>query len=183
MILDPPVPRPPKKEKTITIYKQNVYKEVDAKSYKYAEARPDMAPQQGNAVATDTTERLDSHVIARNVEFRDAELRRLLSFALKDDAGVDATNDNLILEETFVYNLEVYPEFKDALVAPLTKYIHRYLVCGALYDWYVSVGDNQAGQYEKEMKALETKIHDMLIGPAVVKRPLQPFGPAYKIPV
>lgn len=183
LILDPPEQAPPKKEKTITIYKQNVYNEVDAKSYKYAESRPDMSPQQGNAVASDSSERLDGHVITRNVELRDAMLREKIDFALKDDAVVTESNDKLTLEDSFVYNLMLYPEFKDALVAPLTKFIHRYLVSGALLDWYTSIGDSQASVYEKEVKTLENTIHNMLIGPVVRKRPLQPFGPAYKIPV
>lgn len=182
LIVDPVEETLPKKEKVITIYKQKVYEDIDANTYKFQEARPDMHPQQSNAVASDTAERLDGHIIARHVEFRDAKLRRLISFALKDDVEVNTGNDIMVLDETFVYDLLVYADFKDALVKPLTDYIHRFLVWGTLFDWYgASLGDGQAAFYRNELKSLEDGIRDLIIGPSVGKRPLQPFGPAKKM--
>ena len=182
LIINPPEPTLPKKDKVITIYKQAVYDDVDANSYKYAEARPEMAPQQGNAVASDTAERLDGHIIARNVGFRDAQLRRLITFALKDDVPVNAANDAMTLSESFVYNLELFYDFKDAMVKPLTEYIHRYLVWGTLFDWYgASLGDQQYKFYENQLKDIENGIVDFIVGPQVCQRPLQPFGPAQKM--
>lgn len=182
LIIDPPEERLPKKDKVITIYKQRVYEDVDSNSYKYAEARPDMATQQGNAVASDSAERLDGHVIARHVGFRDAKLRKLITFALKDDTPVETANDNMVLDESFVYRLELYDEFKDSMLEPLKEYMHRYLVWGTLYDWFgASLGDRQAQFYEKELKDIENGIIDFIVGPSVGKRPLQPFGPAQKM--
>ena len=126
--------------------------------------------------------RIDGHLAIRHLNYRDAKLRRLISFALKDSEVIISANDQMVLNEHYVYNLEVFEQFKDAMLQPLTEYIHRYLVWGALYDWYgSSIGDSQAKFYAGELKELENGIRDLLIGPSVGKRPLQPFGPAKKM--
>ena len=136
-----------------------------------------------NAIANLAT-RIDGRLAIRHLNYRDAKLRRKIRFALVDNVPVETGNDHLVLNDSYVYNLELFGEFKDAMVQPLTEHIHRYLLWGALYDWYgSSLGDRQAAFYEGELDELESTIHDMLIGPAVGKRPLQPFGPAYEIPV
>ena len=55
------------KERTITIYKQKLYEDIDAETYKYSEARPDANPQATNASGSDSAERLDGHILARLV--------------------------------------------------------------------------------------------------------------------
>ena len=170
-----------KKERTVTIYKQKVYEDIDALSYKYAEARPTLHPQESNATASDTAERLDGHVIARHVEFREAQLRRFMHFALKEEEATSA-NDLMILDEAFVFNLSLPVQFKDALLDPLKDYIHRFLVWGALFDWFgASLGNAQANAYKKDLDDIKNEIINMLRVPGVAKRPMQPFGPAHKI--
>lgn len=170
----------PTKERQITIYKQKVYEDIDAETYKYSEARPEMAPQQSNATASDSAERLDGHILARHVEFRDARLRRRLQKFLDDSAEVTTADDQMVLDATFVYNFILSMAFKDSLLEVLKNYIHRYLVRGALFDWYgVSLGINQNA--EAELRDLEESIVSMVSVPSITKRPLQPFGPAKKM--
>ena len=76
---------------------------------------------------------------------------------------------------------EVTNDFKDIMLRPLAEYIHRFLVFGALYDWYAQFDMGQAGYYGKMASDAQDEIGSILAGPAIVKRPLQPFGPAEKI--
>ena len=168
-----------KKRRKIVIIKQEVYKDVELFSYKHMEAA-DAPKKQENAVSADTTENLDGAVIARYVEFRNAQLRKLISHALVDMEGLGA-DDVLGLDEVFSYNLSLSTEFKDAMLRPLAEYMHRFLVWGALYDWYSQFGMPQAAVYGSELKDIEEEISSILRGPSIVKRPMQPFGPAEKI--
>lgn len=180
LIIDDPVVE--KKDRTVTIYKQKVYEDIDALSYKYAEARPALHPQESNATSSDTAERLDGHIIARHVEFREAQLRRFMHFALKDDEVVTSANDLMILDSAFVFNFSLPVDFKDALLDPLKDYIHRFLVWGALFDWFgASLGYAQANAYKKDLDDIKNEIINMLRVPGWAKRPMQPFGPAKKI--
>lgn len=137
--------------------------------------------ETANAIVWNVS-RIDGHLAIRHLNYRDAKLRRLITFALKDNTVVATGNDQMVLNDSYVYNLELYDEFKDAMVQPLTEHIHRYLVWGALYDWYgSSIGDSQAKFYAGELKEIENAIIDFIVGPSVGQRPLQPFGPAQKM--
>ena len=101
---------------------------------------------------------------------------------MKNTDEVLTANDNMVLDATFVYNLVLDMEFRDAMLEPLKGYIHRYLVWGALYDWYgSSLGESQANFYNGELTELENAIVGLITLPNTAKRPLQPFGPAQKI--
>lgn len=69
----------------------------------------------------------------------------------------------------------------DTVLRPLAEYIHRFLVFGALYDWYSQFGMAQAAVYGSQLDEIEAGLDDILRGGSIVKRPLQPFGPAEKI--
>lgn len=166
------------KERRIEIVKGEVYKDIDLITHKHVDARTDLADRTGNAVSSDVTEDVDSAVLYRYVGFRDAKLRKLIEFALsKKKQGM--ANDLIPLEgDKFVYDLTLDAEFNDSLLRPLAEYFHRFLVWGALYDWYTQFGMPQAAAYDT--KSLEEDIASGLRGPSIVKRPMQPFGPAYK---
>lgn len=126
--------------------------------------------------------RIDGLLAIRHLEYRDARLRRRLMRYLNDETEVTEANDLPVLDSTFVYDLLVPQEFKDTMVGPLKTHIHRYLLWGALFDWYgASLGSDQAGWFKKELDELESTITSMLSLPNVAKRPMQPFGPAQKI--
>ena len=168
-----------KKPRLVTILKQEVYKDVELHTYKHTEGVPMESKQQVNAVSADTTENLDGAIIARFVKFRDAQLRRLLTSVLAQEEHPSA-DDVLDLDEVFAYHLSMSESFNDSNLRSLAEYMHRFLVWGALYDWYAQMGMSQANVYKKELDEIENEINNMVRTPSIVRRPMQPFGPAHK---
>lgn len=175
------MPEPPKKLRKVDIFKNEVFKDIDLYTHKHVDAREDMGLRSGNAVSSDVTEKVDGAVIARYVEFWDAQLRTKVQFALCDRVQEYATDEISIKDSMYRYWFEVPVEFDDNALRPLAEHIHRFLVWGALYDWYSQFGMQQAAVYGSELDRLEEQIKSLLRGKSIVKRPLQPFGPAKKI--
>ena len=167
------------KRRTVEIYKNEVYKDIDLYTHKHVDAREDMGLRTGNAVSSDASENVDGAVLARYVEFRDAQLRTKIQFALVAQNEYYADDDLNLEKDKFIYNLSVPDGFNDNTLRPLAEYIHRFLVFGALYDWYSQFGMQQAAVYDT--RDLLDNIIGALRGPSIVKRPMQPFGPAEKI--
>ncbi len=168
------------KPRTVTVIKQEVYKDVELHTFKHTEGAQMQSAKQENAVSADTTENLDGAVVARLVKFRDAQLRRLLTSSLAKREHREA-DDVLDLEDVFKYCLDLSEDFNDELLRSLAEYFHRFLVWGALYDWYSQMGMyRQAAVYKGELDDIESAINDMVRTPSIVKRPLQPFGPAHR---
>lgn len=169
----------PTKERKVEVFKHEVYKDIDLYTHKHVDAREDMGNRTANAVSSDITEPVDGATIARYVEFRDAELRVKLQFCLIDKTQ-EYADDTLSLDDSmYRYWFNVPEAFNDNALRPLAEYIHRFLVFGALFDWYSQFGMNQAAVYDT--KGLLNQIISTLRGPSIVKRPMQPFGPAEKI--
>lgn len=171
------------KTRTIRIIKANVYRDIDDLTYKYAEASDIPSPKVENAIQSDVTENLDGHIMARNVEYRDSKMRSCICNWIADaDSDVLVVTDALKINESYIdYKLEIPATMKDSLLGNVASIIHRYLVYGALYDWYgAGMGHKQADSYAKELTNLENEVQGMLCAVGVVKRPLQPFGPKNK---
>lgn len=168
------------KSRVIEIIKSEVLKDIDLLTHKHVDAHDEMGLRSANAVSSDNAERVDGAVIARYVEFRDAQLRSILQFALKEKEDEHATDILKLKETKYVYSFVVPDGFNDGMLRPLAEFIHRFLVFGALYDWYAQFGMQQAAVYEKALNGLSDKIAGALRGPSTVKRPIQPFGPATK---
>lgn len=180
IVLDEP-DAPVKKARLVEIYKNNVYKDIDLHTYKHVDGSDAQNKQVRNAVASDVTEDMDGAVIARLVEFRDAQLRRLLQGFL-DPTEVEYADDEITLEDNrYRYNLLLPESFNDNVLRSLAEFMHRFLVWGALYDWYLQFGMQQATLYGQQLDEIEKAIKSLLRGKSIVKRPLQPFGPAHKI--
>jgi len=170
------------KRRTIIIDKNDLYADIDALTYKYAEASSVEAPKIINAMQSDSSENLDGHILSRNIEFRDAKIRQLIQFAIADEALRPEEVSSLDLTNCITYTLDVPVELKDALLDSVQVYIHRYIVWGALYDWYASgMGSQQAAVYASQLVSLETDILNAIRARCVAKRAMQPFGPAYKM--
>lgn len=167
------------KSRTIEIYKNEVYKDIDLYTHKHVDAHEDMGLRTHNAVSSDNSENVDGAVIARYVEFRDAQLRTKIQFALSPESEDYADDDITMEKNKYTYHLVLPDGFNDNTLRPLAEYIHRFLVWGALYDWYSQFGMTQAAVYDT--KELLDAIIGSLRGPSIVKRPMQPFGPAEKI--
>ena len=172
----------PKKERLVRIFKNEVYKDIDLYTHKHIDGSALQDVRARNAISSDNAEDVDGAVIVRYVEFRDAQLRNKIQFALADMTRGYA-NDDITLEDgnVYRYNLLVPESFNDNTLRPLAEYIHRFLVWGALYDWYSQFGMPQAAVYGSQLDELEDQITGLLRGPSIVKRPMQPFGPAKKI--
>lgn len=171
----------PKKARTVEIYKNEVYKDVDLLTYKHTEGNAIQNLESRNAIASDVSEDMDGAVIVRYVEFRDARLRRKLQSVLSDRTQ-DYADDDLTLDDNkYRYHFLLNESFNDNLLEPLAEYIHRFLVWGALYDWYSQFGMPQASVYGSQLEELEDDINSILRSPSIAKRPMQPFGPAKKI--
>lgn len=167
------------KHKKITMQVAELVKKIDVLTYKFVDGSGEPASQKSNAISSDSSERLDSHIIMDNLMARDADLRVMLQTVLEDDGSEDPDEILQNEPEKLVYNLCLNGSFNDALLAPLAKYMDRYLTYGTLYDWYgLSLGVGQAQLCEKELAIVENKIVNLLRTPSIGKRPLQPFGPA-----
>lgn len=171
------------KRRRVDIFKNEVYKDIDLYTHKHVDASQTITENRArNAVSSDTHEDVDSAVIARLVEFRDAQLRRRIRFALAPWEQEFAADPLTLEDNRYHYYLSVPVEFDDNNLEPLAEYIHRFLVFGALCDWYGQMGmQQQASYYGSQMEQLEDDIASALRGPSIVKRPLQPFGPAQKM--
>lgn len=185
LIVNDPVltsnPSGERKPRKVEIYKNEVYKDIDLHTHKNVEASGVQDKQVRNAVSSDNSENVDGAIIVRNVEFWDARLRKRLSHVLVDPP-VEYADDEITLQDhkyRYWFNLPV--EFKDNMLDALAEHIHRFLVFGALFDWYRMIGSAQAGYYGSQIEELEDEIDSGLRAPSVVKRPLQPFGPAERI--
>lgn len=177
-------PADPTKERHITIHKSELYKDIDAVTYKHADALALPSLQQSDAISSDSRDnKLDSHLIERYVEYRDAKLRKFLQFALAEETRETADN-YMDSSDTFEYDLVLSEEFRDSSLKALAICIHRYLLWGTLYDWYAyALGNPQANVYATELRSAENEILSLVRTSSVAKRPLQPFGPARKSPI
>ena len=169
------------KTRKVEIYKNEVFKDIDLYTHKHVDAREDMGNRSANAVSSDNSENVDGAVIARYVEFRNAQLRYLLQFCLLETTEEYADDDITLEDNKYTYVFTVPDGFNDNTLRPLAEYIHRFLVWGALFDWFSQFGMPQAAVYGAQLDGIEEQINSILRGPSIVKRPMQPFGPANKI--
>lgn len=171
------------KQRDVAVSKELVFKDIDLLTHKHVDGSEQPDKRVANAVSSDFSEDVDGAVLARYVEFRDAQLRRKVAFALQGLYQEKAT-DRLTLDEGYYhYHFTVAEEFNDELLRPIAEYIHRFLVYGALYDWFAQFPgkESQARFYGKQVEDLEDDIASALRGPCVTKRWLQPFGPAQRM--
>lgn len=169
------------KHRKVIITLARVYEDIDAQTYKFAQVSATPSPVASDEMQSDHTESLDGHLLARNVEYRDAQIRSKLGFCLEDYPSAYAT-DELKGSDKLVYHLSLDDSFKDVMLDVLATYIHRYLYIGALFDWYgTGMGNNIAGAYSRDLEKLENEITNCVRSKSVAKRPMQPFGPAQKL--
>lgn len=174
---------PVKKRCLIELILADVYKDIDCLTEKFAEANidSDRNIEQKDAIISDSAEDIDGHILARFVEQRDSRLRKMLqSYLVVPEEFYK--NNNLEIKDRYCYNLLLPESFSDAMLEPLKTQMHQYLVCGALYDWYIKMGMMaQARAYNDDLDETTTEIKSLAKGRSITKRPMQPFGPAKKL--
>lgn len=165
------------KPATITIYKKAILADIDAQTFKRVDGvLSGESDQVKNALSSDSTERLDEHILHGHMENRDANIRKRLAFCL-DFYGEDLSVTNLLEIDvpTFEYKLSVPDIFDKQRLKILARMIHNYIVQGTLHDWYAT--QNMKGNVSAaELEDMESEIIGMLRR-SFIKRPLQPFGP------
>lgn len=170
-----------RKDRLVEIYKTEVYNHIDLHTYKFVDASGQSDARLRNAISSDHAEDADGMLIGRSVEFWEARLRRLMQGSLQDVRTVYADDRLELGAEKYIYSLSLPDTFNDNLLEPLAAYMHRFLAYGALYDWYMMLGiGTQAGNYRAQLQDMENDIAGMIRGGSVAKRPMQPFGPAYR---
>lgn len=167
----------PRKTRLVTIYKDEVFKEVDGITYKYINSQPrDM--KRDDTVASDIADALDGTLLSRDIAFRDAQVRRKIQHSLLPE-HLHESNDIPEERPSFKYYLWVPIEFNDNTLNAVKEYLHRFLVYGTLYDWYLRLGImDQANALAPQLDELENDLDGMLRTPSRQTTPLQPFGPA-----
>lgn len=185
IILAPADPEPIKKIRVIDIFKEDVYKSIEAITQKRTDAQGDAVEVKvKDALAADSAEDLDGLVLSEHVAIRDAALRKRLQRVLVRENVLRADNHLEADEKKFTYVLRLPDSFADTTLKPLARFMHRYIVYGVLFDWYSEMGlVQQASIYGPQMTQMEEEIAGALKGPSIVNRPAQPFGPAGKLPI
>lgn len=168
-----------KKTVTITLYKKEIFYDMDANTYKKVDASmTDANPRAQNAVQSDVTEQLDSSLMGRICDNRDAQLRMRLMWCLKD-CDIDRVDNIPDDNPAYEYVLEVPEDFKGDKLKVLAAKMHDYIVRGGLLDWYYRCGLSNS-MTSVEVQDIESDILSLL-RPSSARRPMQPFGPAKKI--
>lgn len=176
-----PDPNAEKKIRTITAYKDRVYLDIDALTYKFMEAQKAPTPSQENAISSDVHEPLDTEILQFHVDHQDARLRKRFRYAFAEGEEVIEADNSETGEAAYIYNLQLPVHFKDEALKGIAILIHDFLVWGALYDWYLACGYlQQAGAIKAKVDKIEEDLASDLRTPSWTKRPLQPFGPARK---
>ena len=166
------------KERKITLLKEGILYDIDALTFKLTEATMQgVDPKSKSAVASDRGDDLDSSILNRLADYRDATIRQRLQFCLKAVEITEYTNKPS--EETdYVYDLVLPVAFKDASLQMVGTKIHEYIVKGALLDWYTQMGvATNLNALTNQVAEIEGSIVNMLRVPSCSKKPLQPFGP------
>lgn len=167
------------KDRTLTIRKQELLADINALTYKFSSRVIQGAAAQ-DLVASDTKDNLDGTILNRFMDYRDSRIRKKMKFALAVQ-DVDMANDTMQMAEDYVYHLTLNDLFPDSTLKAVANLIHRYIVWGTLFDWYLNLGLMEQAQYYKaEADELEKEVVRNLRVPSRCKRPLQPFGPAKK---
>lgn len=166
------------KHRLIRLVKKEIFYDIDAITYKRADiGMTGASAQSQNAASSDSSENLDGSVLSRFADARDAELRSMLLFCLDDNRKSFADNVSSKEASTYEYSLVLPPEFEDNRLDMVTTKIHKYIVYGTLFDWFMTLGLNPQVSMA-ELDALGEEIVGLLRGKSWTKRPIQPFGPA-----
>ncbi len=166
-----------RKARKIIIDKATVHNDIDSLNFKLTDsALQEMNVRTKNAIASDSTEDYDGMIIARLVDYRDAEVRYFLRNNLKKEEILEISNIPEY-DDKYIYNLELYTTTPDVIVKIAMQKIHEYLVKGALLDWYRQCGLQYGESFVPKLMQIEEKLKRSMI-PATIRRPMQPFGPA-----
>lgn len=168
------------KRANITLYKKELYTDIDSKTYKRTDASYVGQPERTqNAVASDVNEPLDELLLMRYCDLWDARMRRRLKFCIVDEGDVLTYTDVPEESDRYEYKLQLDDSLTSSDVRAIGTLMHNFIVRGALHDWYLHCGvDVPATESLEALQDLEDEITGALRGRSYGRRPMQPFGPA-----
>lgn len=163
---------------TITCRKQELFYDIDSILHKKMDIETTKEGGRENmqayAIRTDDSE-LDRDLLTRMLDLRDAEVRTFMRRYLAPAETPSEENDMPTEDgQDYVYALSMPEKWRPAMLEPLTRFIHDYLVYGALWGYY----RNNVPEWMRtiDLKGLEEGIKGLLNSrTGAVKRPLQPF--------
>lgn len=153
------------KTRTITIYKKDIYFDIDAVTHTYSREYKDaLTAMQRDRLSTDVDEQNDLAIMTRCADIRYAALKNVMAFALQTETST-ATNDSLSLDATgsYTFTLSINSRFEDKNLTAITALIHEYMVKGTLKDWYELIGIPRGDLYSARLKEIEQTIKSLLI--------------------
>ena len=166
------------KKAKITLYRKELYLDIDSKTYKFTDASLVEHPERTqNAVMSNVEEDLDELLIMRYCDLWDARMRRKLKFCIKDEDEVLTYNDAPDNSDRYEYDLTLDDSITASDVKSVGTLMHNFIVRGALFDWYTHCGLAPLDTLD-ELQNLEDEITSALRGRSYGHKPMQPFGPA-----
>lgn len=169
---------PRTKQRKITIHKSQVLYDMDAMTYKLSEVAID--GDSGDKFSTDTEDRLDGTIVSQFIESREALLRKRLAFCLVPEEILEVDNMGS-LDADYVFNFILPQSFNDGDLRPAMKFMHDYIVRGALADWYTSLGTNYGIAFAQQAETDENMLLDIFRVPGFVRHPGLIAQKSYKI--
>ena len=166
------------KQRKITLHKDLLLHDIDVMSYKLAETS--LQGEARDNVASDSEDSLDSAVISQLLEAREAELRKKLTFCLRETKIFEIDNVTE-LNGAFVYDLILPVSFKDIELRTAVRLMHDYLVKSVLVDWYTHIGTSFGNALAAELVQLESKVVDIFRKPGFVKHARTIYYESHKI--
>lgn len=180
----------------IIIFKGEVYQQIEAITQKHQDASLSSADlRSADAHAADMEQPVDSLVLHRYVDFRHARIRKKLRCAIIQDPrtmfneegrvifereGITASDD-LRPEVVYTYDFSnMAGHITGETVEWLAIHIHEYLVRGALYDWYKSIGNFAQAKAYDNIDELEDEISTSLQEEGLVMHKPMPLWPSYR---
>ena len=166
------------KRASITLYKQELYTDIDSKTFKRTDASLVGQPERTqNAVASDVNEQLDELLLMRYCDLWDARMRRRLKFCIVDEGDVLTYTDAPDESDRYTYELQLDDSLTSSDVKAVGTLMHNFIVRGALHDWYLHCGVEPTDTLDM-LQDLEDEITSALRGRSYGRKPMQPFGPA-----
>lgn len=167
------------KSASITLYKKELYTDIDSKTFKRTDATLVGQPERTqNAVASDVNEELDELLLMRYCDLWDARMRRKLKFCIVDDSETLTYTDAPDESDRYTYSLSLDDTITASDVKSIGTLMHNFIVRGALHDWYIHCGVEPTDTLD-DLQDLEDDITSALRGRSYGRKPMQPFGPAH----
>lgn len=138
------------KEITITLYKSEILYEVQNKAFLTGQSRltDDNAPAVAAMQISDDESNLNQFL--RSIGAACSQLKIKLSAymgAPTEPLKLNADNKQIGLEDNFIFNLKLTPNYNHDFTDAATEAMHSYVVNKALADWFMLTNPSEAAVY------------------------------------